>query len=451
MTPLEICQLSAVELAAKIRAGECRSEEAVAACLEQIAKRDGEIGAWTHYDPDYAMDQARRADRQRGTGQPTGDLHGVPVGIKDIFDTADMPTEHGTPVFAGRRPTQDAAAVARLREAGAIILGKTVTTELAVFHPGKTRNPHDLERTPGGSSSGSAAAVAANMVPLALGTQTNGSVIRPASFCGVYGFKPSFGLVSRSGVLTQSPPLDTPGIFARGIEDIALATDLLSAYDAADRWMYPRSRGGHYDVATGEPPLPPLIGFAKTPFWERATADARDAYEELRDALGDHCEEVELPGVFASGELWHRQVMLADLARHFGPIVERSETALSDTMRSMIEEGFRVTAVEYNRAREQTELLYMTLADYFERYNALLVPAAPGPAPLGLQSTGNPIFSTVWTYLGVPAISLPLLEVDNMPLGAQLVGPRRDDARLLRTARWLVRYLVDNETAASAA
>jgi Asp-tRNA(Asn)/Glu-tRNA(Gln) amidotransferase A subunit family amidase len=204
-------------------------------------------------------------------------------------------------------------------------------------------------------------------------------------------------------------------------------------------------------VATGEPPLPPLIAFVKTPFWDRAAKNARDAYEELRDALGDHCEEIELPAVFASAEPWHRQVMVADLARHFGPIVERSETALSETLSTMIEEGFRVSAVEYNRAREQTELLYMMLADYFERYNALLVPAAPGPAPMGLQSTGNPIFSTMWTYLGTPAISLPLLEVDNMPLGAQLIGARRDDARLLRTARWLVRYLVENETAASAA
>jgi Asp-tRNA(Asn)/Glu-tRNA(Gln) amidotransferase A subunit family amidase len=288
------------------------------------------------------------------------------------------------------------------------------------------------------------------MVPLALGTQTNGSVIRPASFCGVYGFKPSFGLVSRSGVLTQSPPLDTPGVFARGIEDIALAIDLLSAFDASDRWMYQRSRGSHYDVATGEPPLPPLIAFVKTPFWERATTEALDAYEELRDALGDRCEEVELPAVFASAEPWHRQVMVADLARHFGPIVERSETALSQTMCSMIEEGFRVSAVEYNRAREQTELLYMMLAEYFERYNALLVPAAPGPAPMGLQSTGNPIFSTMWTYLGTPAISVPLLQVEAMPLGAQLIGPRRDDARLLRTARWLVRYLVEKETVTSA-
>jgi Asp-tRNA(Asn)/Glu-tRNA(Gln) amidotransferase A subunit family amidase len=441
MTPKEIAQLSATELAAKIRSGECRAEEAVAACLEQIDEREAEVGAWAYCDKGYAMDQARRADVLRGTGQPTGALHGVPVGVKDIFDTADMPTENGTPVFAGRRPTRDAAAVARLREAGAIILGKTVTTELAVYHPGKTRNPHNPAHTPGGSSSGSAAAVAANMVPLTLGTQTNGSIIRPASFCGVYGFKPSFGLISRTGVLTQSPPLDTPGLFARSIEDIALAADLLSAFDPMDSWMYPRSRGSHYEVATSDPPLPPLVTFVKTPFWDRATPETQEAFGELRDALGDRCEAIELPPVFASAEDWHRQIMLADLARHFGPIIERSDKALSETLSSMIEEGFRVTAVEYNRARDQCELLYAVLTQFFENCVAIVTPAAPGPAPVGLASTGNPIFATLWTYLGVPTISLPLLQVEDMPVGVQLVGPRRDDARLLRTARWLVRHL----------
>jgi Asp-tRNA(Asn)/Glu-tRNA(Gln) amidotransferase A subunit family amidase len=445
MPSIHPTQLSAAVLAAKIRSGECRSEEVVAACLERIAEKEPEIGAWAYYDPAYALEQARRADQIRESGLPTGALHGVPIGVKDIYDTADMPTEHGSPAFASHRPERDAAAVTRLREAGAILVGKTVTTELAVYHPGKTRNPYNFNHTPGGSSSGSAAAVAANMVPLTLGTQTNGSVIRPASFCGVYGFKPTFGMVSRRGILTQSPPLDTPGIFARSVEDLALTADLLSAYDPLDRWMFPRSRGSHYATATAEPPLPPLFAFVKTPVWDRATSETHDAFSELRDALGDRCEEVELPAIFASAEQWHRQIMLADIARHFGPIAEKSGDQLSAKLRGMIEEGFKISAVDYNRARDQAELLYALLTEYFERYVALLTPAAPGPAPKSLETTGDPIFATLWTYLGVPAVSLPLMEIDEMPVGVQLIGARLEDARLLRTARWLVNHLDRSE------
>jgi Asp-tRNA(Asn)/Glu-tRNA(Gln) amidotransferase A subunit family amidase len=443
MSPEELTGLTALELADKIRAGEWRSEEAVAACLDRIARLEPDISAWAHLDPDYAMDQARRADMMRATGQPVGALHGVPVGVKDIVDTADMPTENGSPLFAGRRPVKDAALVTSLREAGAIIIGKTVTTEMAVYHPGKTRNPRNPAHTPGGSSSGSAAAVAANMVPLTIGTQTNGSVIRPASFCGVFALKPSFGLVSRSGILTQSPPLDTPGIFARSAEDLALAADLLSAFDPADPWMYPRSRGSHLAVARCEPPLRPVIGLVKSPFWDRATPETQEAFGELREALGDACEEAGLPPVFAKAEEWHRQIMLADLARHFGPLAEKSGDGLSAKLRGMIEDGFKISAVDYNRARDQCELLYAMLAELFDRYVALVTPAARGPAPLGLESTGDPIFCTLWTYLGVPAVNLPLLEVDGMPLGVQLVGPRRDDARLLRTARWLAGWVFE--------
>ncbi len=443
MALMDLTQLSATELAEKIRSGECRSEEVVAASLERISQKEPEIGAWAYFDAAYAIEQARQADRLRGTGQPVGPLHGVPFGAKDIYDTADMPTEHGSAAFAGHRPSKDAAAVTRLREAGAILIGKTVTTELAVYHPGKTRNPHNPAHTPGGSSSGSAAAVAANMVPLTLGTQTNGSVIRPASFCGVYGFKPSFGMVSRAGILTQSPPLDTPGVFARSVEDLALAADLLSAYDPLDSWMFPRSRGSHSHVAAGEPPLPPLVAFVKTPFWDRADEPTREAFAELREALGDHCEEVELPAIFASSEQWHRQIMLPDIARHFGPIAEKSGDVLSTKLKGMIEEGHRVTAVDYNRAQQQSELLYALLGEYFERYAVILTPAAPGPAPKSLETTGDPIFSTLWTYLGVPAVSIPLLEIDSMPVGVQLIGARREDARLLRTARWLAGHLRD--------
>jgi Asp-tRNA(Asn)/Glu-tRNA(Gln) amidotransferase A subunit family amidase len=443
MSASELSLITAAEAAARIRTGELTSEDLVRACLDAITARDGEIEAWTYLDPDYALSQARRADDIRRQGREVGPLHGVPVGIKDIIETEDMPTENGTPIFAGRRTGRDAKVVSLLREAGAVIMGKTVTTELAVFHPGKTRNPHGANHTPGGSSSGSAAAVAANMVPLALGTQTNGSVIRPASFCGVYGLKPTFGLISRRHVLVQSPPLDTVGVFARSIEDLALAADVLSAYDEADGAMWPRSRGSHRKVAMEEPPLPPVFGFVKTHVWDQADPATQEAFAELADALGERCEEVELPDLFEGIVQSHANIQLADIARHYGPVEERAGDKLSERLRGMIAEGRRVTAVDYNRARDEQELLYRALEGYFDRYNALLTPAASGPAPEGLSSTGNPVFSTAWTFLGTPAVSIPLLDVDGMPLGVQLVGLRGDDARLLRTARWLVGHLTE--------
>jgi Asp-tRNA(Asn)/Glu-tRNA(Gln) amidotransferase A subunit family amidase len=441
MAAPDLINLTAAEAAALIRKGELTSEELVTACLDVVKAREEEIGAWTFLDPDYALAQARAADDVRRQERGVGALHGVPVGIKDIIETGDMPTENGSPIFAGRRTGRDAAVVERLREAGAVIMGKTVTTEMAVYHPGKTRNPHRPTHTPGGSSSGSAAAVAAHMIPLALGTQTNGSVVRPASFCGVYGLKPTFGLFSRRNVLTQSPPLDTVGIFARSIEDLAITADVLSGYDEADSATWHRSRGSHHAAAMAEPPLPPVLGFVKGPAWDQAAGVTQEAFAELADELGAHCEAVELPPYFDGVIKSHADIMLADLAKNFGPLEEKAGDKLSERLRGMIEEGRRVSAVAYNNAREQQQQLYRILEQYFDRYGALLTPSAPGPAPEGIGATGNPVFCTLWTFLGTPAVSLPLLEAEGLPLGVQLVGQRRDDARLLRTARWLVSHL----------
>ncbi len=263
---MDPARMNATAAAEAIRAGRMTSEELVSACLERIAAHRGTDRApgpsWT---PALALEQARAADRALREGKALGPLHGVPVGIKDILDTKDMPTENGTVLHAGRRPAEDAAAVSRLRDAGAVILGKTVTTELAVFSPGKTRNPHDPGRTPGGSSSGSAAAVAAYMVPLAIGTQTNGSVIRPASFCGVYGYKPSRGLISRHGVLRQSPPLDQLGVFARTVEDAALIAQQLMAFDERDPGMRPGTRPALLEALAEPSPDPLRLAFVKSP------------------------------------------------------------------------------------------------------------------------------------------------------------------------------------------
>src|SRR5499427_5774618 len=282
--------LSASEASRLICDGVFTSVQLVEACLARIREVDEQVQAWAFLDPDYALAQARSADAWRSEGKPTGPLHGVPVGVKDIFDTGDMPTEYGSVLYAGHTPSRDATVVTMLRAAGAVIMGKTVTTEFAYFFPGKTRNPHNPEHTPGGSSSGSAAAVAANMVPLALGSQTNGSVIRPAAFCGVVGFKPTHGLIPRPGMFMLSRTCDCVGLFARTVEDLALLAEPLIAFDERDLDTRPRARIPFVEVVGEAPPLPPMFAFVKTPQWRHAADDTKAAFAELIEKLGDRVE-----------------------------------------------------------------------------------------------------------------------------------------------------------------
>ena len=436
-------QLTAAEAARRIGDGTLSSEELVEGCLERIRQTDSAIQAWAFLDEELARTQARAADELRRSGKPVGPLCGVPVGIKDIFDTADMPTENGTPLHNGRAPRKDAAAVAMLRAAGAVILGKTVTTECAYFHPGKTRNPHNPEHTPGGSSSGSAAAVAAGMVPLAIGSQTNGSVIRPAAFCGTYGFKPTHGLVPRTGALVLSRALDHVGFFARSIEDLALAAEVLVGGDEGDPDTRPRARAPFRQIAAEEPPVEPVLAFIKTPHWEHADADTKDAFAELRETLGERVEEVELFPSAVEAWDWHQTIMETEMAANLEREWQKGRSKLSDKLRSLIERGREVKAVDYLSALRTIGPLNANFDDLFmQRYDAILTPAAPGTAPKGLASTGNPAFCTLWTLIGLPAVSLPLMRGANgLPLGVQLVGRRGFDARLMRTARWLVEKL----------
>jgi Asp-tRNA(Asn)/Glu-tRNA(Gln) amidotransferase A subunit family amidase len=431
--------LSATEAARLIRDGIVNSVQLVEACLGRIREVDGDVQAWAFLDPDHALAQARAADELRLSGQPTGPLHGVPVAIKDIFDTADMPTENGSVLHAGRTPSRDATVVTKLRAAGAVIMGKTVTTEFAFLSPGKTRNPHNPEHTPGGSSSGSAAAVAAGMVPLALGSQTNGSTIRPAAFCGVVGFKPTHGLITRHGVRALSRTLDHVGLFARSIDDIALLAAELVGYDENDPDTQPRARIPFVEVAAEEPPLQPMFAFVKTPYWERTDEETKEGFAELIEQLGDRVEEVEL---FPSAvEAWqcHQTIMEAEMAANLEREWDKGCDRLSEQLRLQLERGRNVRAVDYQRALSRIAPIHESFVELFEqRYDAILTPAATGVAPKGLSSTGDPVFCTLWTLCGMPAISLPLLQGANgLPLGVQLVGPRHGDARLLRTARWL--------------
>jgi Asp-tRNA(Asn)/Glu-tRNA(Gln) amidotransferase A subunit family amidase len=318
-------------------------------------------------------------------------------------------------------------------------MGKTVTTELATYAPGKTRNPHDPAHTPGGSSSGSAAAVAAGMVPLAVGTQTNGSVIRPASFCGVYGFKPSAGLIPRTGVLTQSPALDAVGVFGRSLDDVALLAEVLAGHDPDDPLTRPRATPPLSKLAGSDPPLPPTLAWVATPFWNRIAPDAQAAFGELVELLAGRIAPFELPSTAADAVDWHRTVMEAEIAGSFEAEYERGRDQLSASLREQIERGLRVTAVEHRRALARVPVLLEAMETVFEHFDAIVTPATLGTAPKGLESTGDPLMCTLWTFLGLPSLSLPLLHGENgLPIGVQLVGRRGDDARLLRTARWLV-------------
>jgi Asp-tRNA(Asn)/Glu-tRNA(Gln) amidotransferase A subunit family amidase len=430
-------RLTACEAARAVASGALSAEQLVQACLARIREVEPAVQAWQFLDEAHALAQARARDADRAAGHPTGPLHGVPVGIKDIIDTADMPTEDGTVLHAGRRPDRDAAVVAQLRAAGAVILGKTVTTECATYAPGKTRNPHDATRTPGGSSSGSAAAVAAGMVPLAIGTQSNASIIRPASFCGVYGFKPTHGLISRHGILKLSPALDCVGVFARTLDDVALITEQLTGFDENDADTRPRARLPMQTTLAGEPPLTPRVALVKTPIWERADESTRQAFDELAHLLGAQCEDYPLPESVAQAWDWHRTIMEAEMAAHLDLEYEKGRERLSDSLRGQLARGREISALDYQRALAKVPRLIEGFDELFANFDAIVTPATRGTAP-ALETTGDPAFGTLWTLTGMPALSLPLMHgPDGLPLGVQLVGKRHDDARLLRTARWL--------------
>jgi Asp-tRNA(Asn)/Glu-tRNA(Gln) amidotransferase A subunit family amidase len=436
--------LSATDARQRLAAGETSATAYAQALLGRVAAVEPQVQAWAHLQPQHLLAQAEAADLAHAAGVPEGPLSGIPVGIKDVIDVEGMPTENGTVLHAGRMARADAALVRQLRAAGALVMGKTVTTELATYAPGKTTNPHNPAHTPGGSSSGSAAAVAAGMVPLAVGTQTNGSVIRPASFCGVYGFKPSAGLIPRSGMLTQSPAFDAIGVFGRTLADIALLAEVLIGHDPGDPLSRLAPKPPLVQLAGAPAPLPPTFAWVATPFWDRVAPDARAAFDELVSVLSGRVAPFELPAAAADAVAWHRLVMEAELAGSFSAEYAQGRDQLSASLRGQLERGQAVTAVAHRQALARVPMLLAAFDNVFDHFDALITPAALGTAPAGLDSTGDPLMCTIWTFLGMPALSLPLLHGDNgLPIGVQLVGRRGDDARLLRCARWLVDAVAD--------
>jgi len=433
----ELISLTATEAAAQIASRAVTAETLTRACLARIAVRDVDVHAFVHLSPEHAIRQARERDREQGEGRPLGPLHGVPVAVKDIFDTSDFPTENGWRLHRGRKPTVDSAPVARLRRAGAVILGKTVTTECAYFFPGATRNPHDPTRTPGGSSSGSAAAVAANMAPLALGSQTNGSVIRPASFCGVIGGKPGHGMISRARVLSLSRTLDHVGVFARSVDDIALAYDVLAGPDPDDidtaRTRLPEFRG--HLRKSGD--AAPKFAFLRTPKWDEADLETRVLFNRLIAGLGAKAAPVSLPAKFEDCWPSHRAIMAVEMNRSFGDEARRAPDKSSEMLMKLLDEGKNIPAEYYDKLIANIPSLYAMFADAIKNYDVGITPAAKGEAPPA-DTTGDPVFNGAWSLLGVPAITLPLLKGEHgLPIGVQIVGRRGDDEGVLRAARWL--------------
>jgi Asp-tRNA(Asn)/Glu-tRNA(Gln) amidotransferase A subunit family amidase len=428
--------LSARDAARQIAAGRLSAEALVSACLERIAAREPVVGAWHHLDQGAALAAARHCD----ASGPSGPLHGIPIAVKDLIDTVDMPTGYGSAIYQGHRPAADAACVALARAAGAIVIGKTVTTEFACFTAGKTANPRNPAHTPGGSSSGSAAAIADSMVPLAFGTQTAGSVIRPAAFCGIVGFKPSFGVIPRAGVKMLADSLDTIGTMARSVADAAFFAGILGGRPALR------------DVAM--PAAPPRFGFYRTPMWEEAepsTAAALDRARAAFERAGAWVADIAIPPEHRGLTAAQDAIMGFELVR--GLAYERLQhgAELSPRLAQLLDHGMTVGAAAYDAALAETAAARAGLDGFFGPCEALLVPAAPGEAPAGLGYTGNPVFNRMWTLLGVPCVTLPAMwGASGLPTGIQLVGRIGHDAQLMAAALFAERALaqVDRHGAA---
>ena len=439
---MPLSNLTAVNIVQSLKKGEFTCEELVANYIDHINKYEKNVKAWEFFDETLILQQAKKLDQDHQSGKVHGDLHGVPVGIKDIFDTENMPTSDGTEIHKENPSWSDCTVVSKLKQAGAIIMGKTVTTELAYYSPGKTKNPHDPTRTPGGSSSGSAAAVASHMVPLAIGSQTNGSVIRPASYCGVVGYKPTKGLISRHLVLQISRALDQIGVFSNTLEDAALISEQLFGYDKQDPDTSLSAKPKLLDATKQKPPLEPIFAYIKLPFMDELDEDAKKGFEEIKDELKGKIDEIELPEGFVDIPEWHKVIMESDMARSFSVEYTKSKHKLSNNIIEAIERGMKYTAVEYNNALSKIDAANIYFKQFFYDYDAILTPSASGEAPKGLKSTGNPIFCTIWTFCGMPCISLPLLKGRNgLPIGVQLVSSLFDDERLFRNASWLTKKI----------
>ena len=435
---IDIFSLKAEELSLKIKDSQLTSVEICEKYIERINKFEKNVKAWAHFDKKLLLEKAADADEYRRSGKPTGPLHGIPVAVKDIVGTLDMPTECGTVIRKGKSYSQNAEIVDLLLAAGAIVMGKTATAELAYLHPPKTTNPHDHSRTPGGSSSGSAAVVASFMAPLSIGSQTGGSIIRPASYCGVVGYKPTYGLISRNGVLKTSEKLDHIGVFGRSVEDVALLSKVLIKKDNFDSATIHYSTENMLTETKKGPLFEPKFIFYKTDYWKNIEKKSREAFEYFIKSFKKNIEVFDTPSYFKDIHKYHQIMYETDLANNFGLYYKKYKKKLSKPMQDAIVKGNKHSSKEYAEALDFMKRSYESYEEVFEDYHGVLSPSSPGVAPKSLKSTGSAEFNKVWSYLGTPCISLPLLQGEaNMPLGVQLTGAKYDDHRFLGIANWL--------------
>jgi Asp-tRNA(Asn)/Glu-tRNA(Gln) amidotransferase A subunit family amidase len=442
---IDILSLSTNELVGKLKEGQISSVEVCKAYIERITKFEKDVKAWSFFDKKTLLEKAEEADEYRKSGKPLGSLHGLPVAVKDIFGTIDMPTECGTVFRKKISASQDSEVVNLLKNAGAIIMGKTVTAELAYIHPGKTTNPHDYTRTPGGSSSGSAAVIAAQMAPLSIGSQTGGSIIRPASYCGVVGYKPSYGLISRSGALKTSEKLDTVGVFGKSVESVALLAKALIKKDLHDSATIHFAADDMLKASKKKPLFEPKFIFYKTDKWKNIHKDSRDAFEFFIKKFKKNIEVFDTPSYFKDIPKQHQIIHETDLANNFQIYYKKDKKKLSKEMRDAIERGLKHSAFNYANAIDFIKQSYQSYAEVFEDYHGVITPSASGVADKGLKSTGSADFQKIWTYMGLPTISLPLLTGENnLPLGVQIVGNKLDDIKFLSTANWLEKNCKDD-------
>ena len=434
---IDIYSLSIEEMASKIKDGQLTSVEVCEKYIERINKFEKDIKAWAHFDKKVLLEKAADADEHRKSGKSVGTLHGVPVALKDIIGTVDMPTECGTVIRKGKSYSQNAEIVELLLAAGAIVMGKTNTSELAYLGPPKTTNPHDYSRTPGGSSSGSAASVASLMAPLSIGSQTGGSIIRPASYCGVVGYKPSYGLISRNGVLKTSHALDHIGMFGRTVQDVALLAKVLIKKDHHDSATIYYSSENILEETKKGPSYEPKFIFYKSDYWKIIDKKSKESFEYFIKSF-KNIEVFDTPSYFKDIHKYHQIIHETDLANNFALYYKKYKSKLSKYMQTAIAKGNKYSAKEYAEAIDFKKRSYESYKEVFEDYHGVLSPSSPGVAPKGLKSTGTAEFNKVWSYLGTPCISLPLLEGENnLPLGVQLIGDRYDDHRFLGVANWL--------------
>ena len=432
----KIESLTVRECVERMRAGTLTAVELVKFHLGTTQTSEADLGAWAYLNESVALAQARELDQLKCHGNPIGALHGIPIGIKDIFDTLDMPTERGTQIHAGRQAVSDSAVVDKLKDAGAVIMGKTVTTEYAYIAPSKTRNPHNTKFSPGGSSSGSAAAVAAGHIPLAIGSQTNGSVNRPASFCGIFGFKPSRGFVSRQGALETSNTLDHVGVFSRDLGDLALLTDVLGGYDPRDPASFESPRPCLLDAYESRLSSQPKIAWIDMPYASRFTEDAAASFELLLDHFGTHVVRIQAPESLSALLDCHKIIYDYEIVRSLRKEYANKWDQLSDTIKPALERAATIPPALYQKAQLTRQAAEQWFSRFFTHYDAILTPSAIGEAPLMGNSTGDPVCCTIWTLCGLPCLNLPVLSGDNdMPIGVQLVGACGQDDTLFQIAR----------------